>query len=103
MTDNDELRTNVLTYLAEHRWVAPTQLGHVGGVWRHRDSDALLPIPNVLVAGSADWQVIIDRLARIAGSPAVDITALLTDNGQSRRHINTDDDEHGLRITTANA
>lgn len=80
--DHLDLRARLLAYLHCNGWVAPAKLGHVGGVWRHPDTDDLLPIPNVIIAAGPDWQVITERLARRTGtSPAAITTLIAAHNG----------------------
>jgi hypothetical protein len=50
-------------YLKATGWIEPGDPGAVGGLWRHPQSELLLPVPNELVDDGIDWH----RIARTLG------------------------------------
>jgi hypothetical protein len=68
-------------YLVATGWIAPAEVGEVGGLWRHPQSDYLLPVPNKLVADGIDWHMITERLAIVEDAEITDVLARL--DGQS--------------------
>jgi len=67
----------VVRYLAATGWLPPDEVGEVGGLWRHPTSQHLLPVPNELVEGGIDWQVIAERVGMLEGATAADVAARL--------------------------
>lgn len=67
----------VVRYLAATGWRQPDEVGEVGGLWRHPTSQHLLPVPNELVEGGIDWQVIAERVGMLEGATAADVAARL--------------------------
>jgi hypothetical protein len=67
----------VVRYLAATGWRPPDEVGEVGGLWRHPTSQHLLPVPNELVEGGIDWQVIAERVGMLEGATAADVAARL--------------------------
>jgi hypothetical protein len=64
-------------YLQSSGWLAPTEAGPAGGLWKLPGNDLLLPVPHELIADGLDWQRIIERLAEIEGVQVADIAARL--------------------------
>jgi len=71
------LHDRVALYLAATGWLAPEEVGELGGLWRHPASHNLLPVPNQLVEGGIDWQVITERVAMLEGGKVADVAARL--------------------------
>lgn len=71
------VRDRVVRYLAATGWLPPDEVGEVGGLWRHPTSQHLLPVPNELVEGGIDWQVIAERVGMLEGATAADVAARL--------------------------
>jgi hypothetical protein len=65
----------ITEYLTATGWIVPAQVGEKGGLWRHPQSDYLLPIPNELTADGVDWHVITERLAMVEDSEVTDVLA----------------------------
>jgi hypothetical protein len=73
------LRDRVVRYLAATGWLAPEEVGEVGQLWRHPTSSFILPVPDHLVDGGIDWQVITERLARLEGIKVAEVVARLAE------------------------
>ncbi|WP_142282873.1 hypothetical protein [Mycobacterium aquaticum] len=71
------LHDRVARYLAATGWLAPEEVGELGGLWRHPSSHNLLPVPNQLVEDGIDWQVITERVAMHEGAKVADVAARL--------------------------
>ena len=67
----------VVRYLIGTGWIAPTSPGEAGGLWRHPQSQFLLPVPNGLVEGGTDWQRLVERLALVEEAEVPDVLARL--------------------------
>jgi hypothetical protein len=67
----------VVRYLAATGWLPPDEVGGVGGLWRHPTSQNLLPVPNEMVEGGIDWQVIAERVGMLEGATSADVAARL--------------------------
>jgi hypothetical protein len=64
-------------YLSSTGWIAPANPGAAGGLWRHPDSELLLPLPNELEEGGIDWQRLTERIAIVEDAEIVDVLARL--------------------------
>lgn len=64
-------------YLQSNGWIAPSEAGPAGGLWKLPGSDFLLPVPHELVSDGLDWERIIERLAEVEGASEADIAARL--------------------------
>jgi hypothetical protein len=64
-------------YLALTGWIAPVSPGPAGGLWRHPQSELLLPLPDELVEGGIDWHRLIERVALVEDAEVVDVLARL--------------------------
>ena len=73
MTPHDRLTR----YLTATGWLAPTDPGPAGGLWRHPQSELLLPVPNDLVEDGIDWQRLVERLALVEEAAVADVLARL--------------------------
>jgi hypothetical protein len=62
-------------YLAATGWLAPEQPGNAGGLWRHPQSDLLLPVPTRLVDGGLDWDRLVERVAQVEDASPVEVVA----------------------------
>lgn len=71
------LHDRLVRYLAASGWLPPDEVGQVGGMWRHPESDYLLPVPNDLDAEGIDWQVITERLAMLEGAKVSEVVTRL--------------------------
>ncbi|WFN93804.1 hypothetical protein [Gordonia sihwensis] len=60
---------NVTAYLASTGWLPPEQIGERGGLWRDRQSESLLPVPNDLDRHGADWIAVTEQIAHARGIP----------------------------------
>ncbi len=67
----------VVRYLTATGWLPPEEIGERGGLWRHPTSRHLLPVPNELVEGGIDWQVITERVAMLEDAEVADVAARL--------------------------
>jgi hypothetical protein len=68
----------LVQYLSAKGWLPPEEIGQVGGLWRHPDSDYLLPVPNDLDSEGIDWRVITERLAMVENVSVADVIERLT-------------------------
>jgi hypothetical protein len=64
-------------YLNATGWLAPSDPGPAGGLWRHPHSELLLPVPNDLGDGGIDWQRLVERLAMVEDATIADVLARL--------------------------
>ena len=64
-------------YLNATGWLAPTDPGPAGGLWRHPYSELLLPVPNDLLEDGIDWQRLVERLALVEEAAIADVLARL--------------------------
>lgn len=69
--------TRVTRYLSATGWLAPVEPGPAGGLWRHPESELLLPVPNQLVEGGLDWDRLVERLAQVERADLVDVLGRL--------------------------
>lgn len=73
-----EARERLAAYLSSMGWKAPEESGVIGGLWRHRDTEFLMPVPHELEDDGLDWEVLTKRLAFIEDRSVSDV---LTDIG----------------------
>ena len=71
------LHDKVVRYLAATGWLAPDEVGELGGLWRHPTSRSLLPVPNELTDGGIDWQVITERVAMLESTKVDEVAGRL--------------------------
>lgn len=64
-------------YLQSTGWLAPSDAGPAGGLWRLPGSDLLLPVPHELANDGVDWQRIVERLAEVEDASESDISVRL--------------------------
>jgi hypothetical protein len=64
-------------YLNATGWLAPSDPGTAGGLWRYPRSELLLPVPNDLVEDGVDWQRLVERLAIVEEAAITDVLARL--------------------------
>lgn len=74
MTDAHD---RLVAYLTSAGWMPPAEEGATGGLWKHRGSDLLLPVPHELVDDGLDWQLVIERLAQVEGTSEGDVASRL--------------------------
>jgi len=60
----------LVSYLERTGWLAPSEPGNVGMLFRPPGSEWMMPVPFLLERGGLDWRLLIDRLASIEGSDA---------------------------------
>ncbi|MGB7979863.1 MAG: hypothetical protein WCF36_03600 [Candidatus Nanopelagicales bacterium] len=65
MTD---VRRDLVSYLAAAGWSAAPDQGEQGQLWRKQGSRLAVPVPRELESGGPEWELILDRLARIEES-----------------------------------
>ena len=62
MTD---MRRSLVSYLQSVGWAAASAEGEEGQVWRRKGSRLAVPVPVELEEGGPEWELILDRLARV--------------------------------------
>lgn len=67
----------VVRYLIASGWLRPAETGPAGGLWRHPQSDLLLPVPHQLAIGGLDWERLVERLAQVEEADVPDVLARL--------------------------
>ncbi len=72
-----EAHDRLVAYLTSTGWMPPAEEGATGGLWKHRGSDLLLPVPHELVDDGLDWQLVIERLAQVEGTSEGDVASRL--------------------------
>lgn len=68
------LHDRTIRYLTATGWVPPEKVGELGGLWRHPDSQLLLPVPNDLTTAGVDWQLILERISAVEGVTVEDVS-----------------------------
>lgn len=64
MTD---LRSSLTSYLQSRGWKAAEVSGEHGEVWHRRSSELAVPVPREFSDGGPEWELVLDRLARVEG------------------------------------
>ncbi len=70
MTEVTRAFEQLVSYLERTGWLAPSEPGNVGLLFRQPGSEWMMPVPFLLERGGLDWRLLIDRLASIEGSDA---------------------------------
>lgn len=65
MTD---MRGDLISYLASHGWEVAAAQGAQGQLWRKQGFQLAVPVPEEIQYGGPEWELILDRLARIEES-----------------------------------
>lgn len=60
-------------YLRTTGWTPPEEEGPVGGLWRHRGSGSVLPVPHELSEDGYDWPRLTEQIASVERTDVRDI------------------------------
>lgn len=72
-------RDRLLAYLAETQWeLRPENVGSVVDRWSHPSTESLMPVPHELAGSGLDWDMIVNRLATVAGISVAQMEEVLS-------------------------
>lgn len=81
-------RDRLMAYLAETQWeLRPENAGAVVDRWSHPSTESLMPVPHELEGSGLDWDMIVNRLATVAGVTVAQMEEILSEDPSPPRSV----------------